>query len=84
MFKKKQKIPKRLPKMPSRKDCVYCNKKTNPSFKEAESLKRYLSIRGKIVNRERSGLCAKHQRMLATQIKVARTLMMLPYVSYES
>ncbi|MEK9179127.1 MAG: 30S ribosomal protein S18 [Patescibacteria group bacterium] len=82
--KNKKKFQKKIVRMPNKKDCVYCNKKTLPSFKEAESLRKYLSIRGKIVSRDRSGLCAKHQRVLATEIKRARTLMLLPYVSYEA
>ena len=44
--------------------------KTLPSFKEAELAKVSVNPR-KIVSRDRSGLCAKHQRVLATEIKRA-------------
>lgn len=40
---------------------------------------RYISDRGRIEPRSRSGACAKHQRALAEAIKRARHLGMLPY-----
>ena len=64
--------------------CFYCQKQANPSYKDYEHLKKYLTIRGKIVSRERSGICSKHQRKLALEIKKARVLALLPYVVYES
>lgn len=64
--------------------CVFCQKKENPDFKQFELLKKYLTQRGKIVSRERSGICSKHQRKLAQEIKKARVLALLPYVVYES
>ena len=45
-----------------------------------ERLRRYLSERAKIEPTRRSGVCAKHQRVLATAIKRARHLAMLPYI----
>lgn len=66
------------------KICNFCQKKSAPNFKEYELLKKYLTQRGKIVSRERSGVCAKHQRQLALEIKKARVLALLPFVVYES
>ncbi len=40
---------------------------------------RYISDRGKIEPRRRTGTCAKHQRALAVAIKRARHLAMLPF-----
>lgn len=42
-------------------------------------LRRYISDRGKIEPRRRSGACARHQRALAAAIKRARFLALLPY-----
>lgn len=63
--------------------CFFCEHKVNPSYKEIDNLEKFMSPRKKIVNRERSGVCAKHQRILTKQIKHARFLSLLPYVSYQ-
>ena len=63
------------------RDCVFCKEKTEPTFKEIASLTRYLSDRGRIIGRDRSGICAKHQRGITTEIKRARHLVLLPFVS---
>lgn len=49
-------------------------------YKDSNALRRYTSSYGKIVPRRRSGVCAKHQRMLSEAIKRARTMALLPYV----
>jgi small subunit ribosomal protein S18 len=66
------------------KTCYFCQKKVDPDYKQYELLKKYLTRRGKIIPRERSGICAKHQRTLAQEIKKARILALLPFVVYES
>lgn len=66
------------------KKCQFCKDKTLPAFKDTVVLKRYLTERGKILPRLRSGVCAKHQRRLAQSIKHARHLALLPFVSRES
>jgi small subunit ribosomal protein S18 len=42
-------------------------------------LRRYISDRGKIEPRRRTGTCAKHQRALAMAVKRARHLALLPF-----
>ena len=42
-------------------------------------MRRYISDRGKIEGRRRSGNCARHQRAMATALKRARFLALLPY-----
>jgi len=49
-------------------------------YKEPAKLRRYISDRGKIEPRRKTGTCAKHQRALAEAIKRARHLALLPYV----
>jgi len=66
---------------PSRKVCSFCVDKVKTiDYKAPEKLRNYISDRGKIVPRRRTGTCAKHQRILATAIKRARHLALLPYV----
>lgn len=72
-------IRKRIIKVP--KNCSFCKEDRNPSFKEVAELSHYLSERARIIGRDRSGICAKHQRRLATEIKRARHLALLPFVS---
>jgi small subunit ribosomal protein S18 len=49
-------------------------------YKNTEVLKRFVSSFGKIVASKRSGLCAKHQREIAGEIKRARIIGLLPFV----
>ncbi|WP_025745864.1 30S ribosomal protein S18 [Kallotenue papyrolyticum] len=68
--------------LPRRKVCQFCADKIDtPDYKDIKRLQRYLSDRGKILPRRRTGTCAKHQRGLATAIKRARHLALLPFVA---
>ncbi len=63
--------------------CPFCtNSALEIDYKDFDLLKRYVSERGKIVARRNSGVCAKHQRRLAKEIKRARFLALIPYVVY--
>lgn len=64
------------------KECSFCKEKKEPGFLEVEVLGRFLTERGKIIGRERSGICAKHQRRLTLSIKHARHLALLPFTSH--
>jgi len=61
--------------------CWFCQNEKLPDYKEFEVLGKFLSERGKILSREKSGACARHQRSLAREIKRARHLALLPFVS---
>lgn len=50
------------------------------SYKDVYQLKKYTSVRGKIIGRDKSGMCARHQRQLSKAIKKARYMALLPYV----
>lgn len=65
---------------PKPKFCAYCKEKKTPDYKEVEGLTQFLTDRGKIIGRNRNGLCAKHQRRLASEVKRARHLALIPYV----
>jgi len=65
-----------------RKVCSFCvDKVAVIDYKEAGKLRQYISDRGKIEPRRKTGTCAKHQRALAVAIKRARHLALLPYVA---
>lgn len=61
-----------------KKVCMMCTGKT-VDYKEPETLRRYINEKGKIVPRRITGNCAFHQRYIATQIKRARAIDLMPY-----
>jgi len=69
-------------KSPGRqKVCSFCTERIDHiDYKDTKRLQRYISERGKILPRRRSGTCAKHQRALAVAIKRARHMALLPFV----
>jgi len=68
--------------VPKRKVCAFCVDKVKAiDFKEPGKLRRYVSERGKIEPRRKTGTCARHQRPLAIAIKRARHIALLPYTS---
>ncbi|MDR1667424.1 MAG: 30S ribosomal protein S18 [Bacteroidales bacterium] len=50
-------------------------------YKDPEFLKRFLNEQGKILPRRLTGTSLKYQRKVATAIKRARHLALLPYVT---
>ena len=77
MAKKKKKRRQQVIKVPT--NCVFCNTDTKPDYKNHEDLGKYLTDRAKIIGKDRSGICSKHQRSLSTEIKRARHLGLLPF-----
>lgn len=53
------------------------------TYKDVYQLKKFISIRGKIISTEKSGVCARHQRQIAKSVKRARVMGLLPYVAIE-
>jgi len=67
---------------PRRKVCAFCvDKIDNVDYKDVARLRRYLSDRGKIEPRRKTGTCAKHQRRLTIAIKRARHVALLPFTA---
>jgi small subunit ribosomal protein S18 len=65
-----------------RKSCAFCRDKVDQiDYKDFQSLRRYLSDKGKIRSRRITGACRRHQNQLANAVKRARELALLPYVS---
>ncbi len=64
-----------------KKKCSVCvSRMEEVDYKDINTLRRYLTDRGKIAPRRMSGLCPKHQRAVAAAIKQAREASLLPYV----
>jgi small subunit ribosomal protein S18 len=62
------------------KVCVFCTEHAVwVDYKDVNLLRRFISDRGKIRSRSNTGNCAQHQRAVATAIKTARELALLPY-----
>jgi len=62
------------------RQCRFCaDKSLRIDYKDYELLRSFLSERGKIRAKRVTGLCAKHQRKVANEIKKARFLALLPY-----
>lgn len=64
----------------SKRECLFCQKKSHPSYTDLVNLRRHLTDRAKIVSKQRSGVCSRHQRAVAKNIKYARHLALLPFV----
>ena len=65
-----------------KKVCQFCIEKANAiDYKEVGKLKKYVTEKGKMLPRRMTGVCAKHQRMLAEAVKRARIVALLPYVA---
>jgi small subunit ribosomal protein S18 len=65
-----------------RKVCSFCADKIRiADYKDIKRLQRYISDRGKILPRRRTGTCARHQRGLTVAIKRARHLALLPFAA---
>jgi small subunit ribosomal protein S18 len=62
-----------------KKSCGFCRKEMFIDYKNLELLTRFLTPRAKIISRRVSGLCAKHQRIISQEIKLARFLSLLPF-----
>lgn len=65
-----------------KKVCQFCADKTKTiDYKDIETLKKFITERGKILPRRVTGTCAIHQRDITTAIKRARMVALLPYVA---
>ena len=69
--------------MKTKKQCFFCSQNAKEiDFHDVEMLSRFVSSQGKIIDPRHTGVCAKHQRMLARGIKRARVLGLLPFVRH--
>ncbi len=62
-----------------KKVCRFCTETIEMDYKNVDLMSRFITDRKKIVPRRNSGLCARHQRQLASAIKRARFMALIPY-----
>ncbi len=75
-----EKFTKRPKRVAKKKVCVFCADKSKViDYKDVNTLKRYVTEKGKIVSRRQTGTCAMHQRELTTAIKRARNMAILTF-----
>lgn len=89
MSKFKLKVSSRLLRKKARKQwyaaqkhCRFCGSKEQEQaldYKNSDLLRSFLTERGKILPSRVSGNCFYHQRMMSQQIKLARSMALLPY-----
>ncbi len=69
--RKEKKVPKH---------CRLCREGIGDiDYKDVITLKRFLTSRGKILSRSKTGICARHQRSLARAVKRARYVALISY-----
>jgi small subunit ribosomal protein S18 len=81
MAEKKKRFPKRKITVP--KNCFFCKEDKTPWYSDVSTLQKYITDRGKIITRTRTGICAKHQRRLTIAVKHARHLAFIPFMGQE-
>ena len=68
--------------MRRQKVCQFCADKSKEiDYKDVETLKKYVTERGKILPKRITGTCAIHQREVTKAIKRARIVALLPYTA---
>ena len=79
---RREKEEKPWQKKQKKKFCIFCKDRVKyVDYKDVMLLRKFVSDRGKIRARRVSGNCAQHQRDVATAVKNAREMALLPYTS---
>lgn len=66
------------------KFCQFCADKTLIiDYKKVDLLRKYVTEDGNIRPRRQTGACARHQRAVATAVKQARHVALLPFTGRE-
>jgi len=64
------------------KVCPFCKDKVEwVDYKDTQTLRKFISDRGKIRARRVTGACTQHQRDVSRAIKNAREVALLPYMN---
>ncbi|MDR2612084.1 MAG: 30S ribosomal protein S18 [Deltaproteobacteria bacterium] len=68
-----------------RKVCRFCAERISQvDYKDVQTLRQFITERGKINPRRINGNCAKHQRLITKSIIRARYMALLPYTAMVS
>ena len=79
---KREKEEKPWQKKLRKKVCIFCkDKAAYVDYKDVTLLRKFVSDRGKIRARRVTGNCAQHQREVASAVKNAREMALLPYTA---
>ena len=63
------------------KSCPFCETRVRfVDYKDDRTLGRFITEQGKILPSRLSGVCARLQRQMATAVKRARYLALVPYI----
>jgi small subunit ribosomal protein S18 len=77
---KRDKDDKAWQKKGKRKVCIFCKDRIDyVDYKDVMVLRKFVSERGKIRARRVTGNCVQHQRDVASAVKNAREMALLPY-----
>ena len=75
-------MAKAVIRKPKKKVCQFCKEgASGVDYKDVNLLRKFISDRGKIRARRVTGNCVQHQRDVATAVKNAREVALLPYTS---
>ena len=67
-------------RQPRKKYCQFCKEDVKfIDYKDVALLRKYMTDRGKIKPRRVTGTCTQHQHDIATAIKRAREMALVPY-----
>jgi small subunit ribosomal protein S18 len=78
--KRREKEEKGWQKKQKKKFCIFCKDHiAYVDYKDVGMLRKFVSERGKIRARRVTGNCTQHQRDVATAVKNAREMALLPY-----
>ena len=80
--RRREKEDKAWQKKGKRKFCAFCKDRVDyVDYKDVITLRKFVSERGKIRARRVTGNCVQHQRDVASAVKNAREMALLPYSS---
>ena len=83
-FSMQKKKPRKRRKIVQNLKCPLCEAGVKSvGYKDVYQLKKFTSVRGKMISTEKSGACHKHQKQLKLAIRRARYMALLPYSSNE-
>ena len=79
-YSSQKKKPRRKRKLIQNLKCPLCEAGIKSvDYKDVYQLKKFTSVRGKMISTEKSGVCHKHQKQVAVAVKRARYMALLPY-----
>lgn len=77
-----KKKPRRKRRIIQNLKCPLCESGVKEvTYKDVYQLKKFTSVKGKMISTEKSGVCHKHQRQVKLAVKRARYMALLPYAS---